>query len=171
MASVSPFFDEYRATYPARQPDLRKQQFTDEVTDLSANSDMVSIEAAPATGMTLGKPQPTNVTDSAKYLWLVTQKDVLGALEFGSSGSATARRRLAHTNLCGGEMAHAGGEMWFRGPSSIWMTGGSGRYPPTTASELEAIATAFAAAGYSVRSAGWDVEINRPARVFRGDDV
>lgn len=171
MASASPFFDEYRATYPARQPDLQKQRFADEVTDLSSNGDIVFVETAPTNGMTLGKPQPTNVTDPAKYLWLVTPKELLGALEFGSSGRATARRRLAHTNLSGGKIAHAGGEMWFPGPSSVWMTGGSGRYPPATAIELEAIATAFAAAGYSVRSAGWDVEINRPARVFRGDDV
>jgi len=171
MASASPFFDDYRSAYPARQPNLEKQQFADESTDLSANSDIVSLEAAPATGMTLGKPQPKNVTDSAKYLWLVTHEDVLGALEFGVSGNATTRRRLAHTNLSGGQDAHAGGEMWFRGHSSIWMTGGSGRYPPTTATELEATVAAFTEAGYAVRCAGWDAEVNMPARIFRGDEV
>lgn len=169
MASASPFFDHYRAAFPARAPNLTKQQFADEVTDLSGNSDIVSLEVAPATGMTLGKPQPGSVIDSAKYLWLVTCETVPAALEYGTSGSRTTRRRLAHTNLCGGENAHAGGEMWFQGHSSIWMTGASGRYPPATERELEVLVSAFATAGYSVRSAGWDAETNTPARVFRGD--
>ena len=169
MASASPFFDKYRAAFPARPPDLTKQQFADEVTDLSENSDIVSLEAAPATGMALGNPRSGSLTDSAKYLWLVTRGEVPAALEYGPSGSRTTRRRLAHTNLCGGENAHAGGEMWFRGHSSIWMTGGSGRYPPATEGELEAIVSAFATAGYAVRSAGWDSETNMPARMFRGD--
>lgn len=169
MASASPFFDDYRVAYPSRAPNLLKQQFADEVVDLTSNDDIVSLDTAPADGMTLGKPQTGNVTDQTKYLWLVTSSDVLAALEHGASGRATMRGRLAHTNLCGGKNAHAGGEMWFRAHSSIWMTGGSGRYGPSTASELDAVALAFTVAGYAVRSAGWDQEVNAPARLFRGD--
>lgn len=169
MASASPFFEEYRAAYPARPPDLRRQQFADELKDLSGNNDILAVEVAPATGITLGRPQPGNVIDSAKYLWLITPEDVCAAPEFGKSGRETNRGRLAHTNLSGGGEAHAGGEMWFHGHSSIWMTGGSARYQPATESELNAVVEAFKTAGYAVRSAGWDTEAGKPARVFRGN--
>lgn len=134
---------------------------------MTKNDDIFSVTTAPAEGMRLGTPQFGNMTDRTKYLWLVTPSDVLAGLEHGDSGLSTSRRYLAHTNLSGGKETHAGGELWFPGHSSIWMTGGSGRYPPRSPEELDAVKQSFIDAGYDVRCAGWDYEVGRPSRVFR----
>lgn len=105
------------------------------------------------------------------YLWLIKPDDVVGALEEGATGQLTARKRLAHTNLCGATAAHCGGELWFRDGRAIWVTGGSSRFPPRDASELSTIVDAFRTSGYAVCSCGWDTENDIPARFFRGQDM
>lgn len=60
--------------------------------------------------------------------------------------------------------------MWFQDPRSVWLNGGSGRFPPQSASELEEAVEAFIAAGYRVASGGWDKESGKAARFFRGNE-
>lgn len=116
-------------------------------------------------------PEPPTPGDKERcHLFLVTAEDVLAALESGTSGKSTSRGRLAHTNLCGGGEAHVGGEIWWRDEGAIWLTGGSGRFPPRSEVELNDVAIAFAAAGYDVCNCGWDEETQSPLRVFRGNE-
>ena len=73
-----------------------------------------------------------------------------------------------HTNLTGGQEAHCGGEAWFSSSERLILNGASGRHPPKDQSELQEVVEAFEAAGYEVRSFGWDEEVDRPMRVARG---
>lgn len=144
------------------------QRFKDEVLDLTSGSDVFSLPIAPAASTDFSNGHPPS--QSAKHLWLITPEDVPVALEEGTSGASTQRGYLAHTNLCGAAHAHSGGEAWFRDSFSVWLTGGSGRYPPGTEDELKSVVEAFVASGYRVSCCGWDSELNRPARLFRGDE-
>jgi hypothetical protein len=51
------------------------------------------------------------------------------------------------------------------------LNGGSGRYPPRSAEELDDVAKAFKAIGYKVAHMGWDAGTNAPARYLRGDPL
>lgn len=172
MTPASPHFDAYRAKHDEQPPDLQKQRFADEVHDLSGNADVGSVVVPPVAAVLRGEPRRDWTSrPAATHIWLVLYEDVRLALEEGTSGRTTARGRLAHTNLSGGSPAFAGGELWFRDESSVWLTGGSGRYPPRSAEELDDLSAAYRAAGFTVCCAGWDSEIAGPARIFRGDDV
>jgi hypothetical protein len=100
-------------------------------------------------------------------LWVIGPEKIPHALEF-LPDVAFHRGYLSHTNLTGGAPAHSGGELWFTTASSIVINGGSGRYPPRSPEELEAVAAAFKGVGFQVASMGWDEEINAPARYLRG---
>ena len=168
---ASPFFSRYRSTFEAREPNLERQKHEDELTDVSGRDDVVSLTVAPIAGARCGTPprKPRSSGDQM-HLWLVGTEDVLVALEEGPSGKSTSRGRLAHTNLSGGRPAHAGGELWFRDEASLWLTGGSSRYPPRSKEELDAIVEGFRSSGYNVCSCGWAEDIAAPARFFRGPE-
>lgn len=171
-APASIQFDHYRQNFVIRTADLTRKQYDDETTDLSANTDVYSLTIAPLECAEVGIPanQPKS-SGSKMYLWLIKPDDVVCALEEGVTGQVTERKRLAHTNLCGANAAHCGGELWFRDGSAIWLTGGSSRFPPRDASELSMIVNAFRMSGYAVCSCGWDTENDIPARFFRGQHV
>jgi hypothetical protein len=160
---ASPHFDEYRAMFPARTPDLSAQRFPDEIVDMSSSQEVSSLVVAPrAGGMTAEKwGDPTT-----KHLWLIAPDDVRVAVENGHLGKTCARGRLAHTNLFGAVVAHGGGEVWFRDETHVWLNGGSGRYPARSAEELESCADGFRKAGYRVCCFGWDAARDAPARVL-----
>lgn len=165
---VDEFFLAYKSEHPAREPDLSNQRFPDEVEDLRGHADVYPIVPAPIAWAVVGVPSAGRGDQGAnKFLWVVGTDDLPSALEAGELGKTRQRGYLAHTNLTGGRPAHAGGEMWFKDDRSIWLTGGSGRYRPRSADELEAIATAFRRAGFVVASCGWDGV--GPARFFRGE--
>jgi hypothetical protein len=169
---ASPQFDSYRNRFGSREPDLSRKQFEDETEDVSTRSDVYSLTLAPFENFVLGEPPNRARSSGTKmHIWLVKVDSVVTALEEGASGLATQRRRLAHSNLSGTNMAHCGGELWFRDDSSIWITGGSSRFPPQSAAELEEIGSAFRRSGYNVCNCGWDNEIDGPARFFRGNDT
>lgn len=130
---------------------------------------MFEASVAPESGIRTGEPGIEYV-DHQRYLWLVTPSHVLVAPEYGPSGLATQRKRLAHTNLSGGAAAHSGGELWYSDERSVRMNGGSSRYEPRSPEELRALAAAFVAAGYRVCCAEWNSELDRPERLFRGTE-
>ena len=63
---------------------------------------------------------------------------------------------LKHTNLTGGEDAYLGGELWFSSQVGLYVSGGSGRYPPANRHQLEEACRVFESFDYSVTSLGWD---------------
>lgn len=166
---ASPCFEDYRARFETRPPDLSRQRFPDEVDDMSGHDDVVSMTVAPAGRVTVGAPKTEGSAGRRMHIWLVTPGDVLVAEEEGAAGRSMQRRSLAHTNLSGGGDAHAGGELWYRDESSLWLTGGSGRYPPRSAAELDDLVASFRSSGYAVCSAGWDHDVAGPSRYFRDD--
>ena len=76
--------------------------------------------------------------------------------------------KLRHTNLTGGGKASIGGEIWFGDMPRIYLSGSSGRYPPERPKHLEDAANLFRSVGFEVLSLGWDEEVDRPQRVWRG---
>ena len=71
-----------------------------------------------------------------------------------------------HTNLTGGGPAYAGGELWFETEESLFVSGGSGRYEPIDAEQLEEAVSVFGAYGYTVTSLGWDISMDKPRRIL-----
>jgi len=74
-----------------------------------------------------------------------------------------------HTNLTGGAPACCGGELWLDAvdPQRIYANGGSGRFTAKSPAHLEDAMSVIESLGFNVVSAGWDIENDRPARVFR----
>jgi len=103
-------------------------------------------------------------------LWVIAVNKVPYILEKGHAGSSLSRGRAAHTNLTGGDAVHCAGELWFRDETSFWLSGGSSRFRPRSAEELEDVVRAFRQAGFKVASFGWDPEAG-PARFLRGEAV
>ena len=69
-----------------------------------------------------------------------------------------------HTNLTGGGEAYLGGELWFASASSLYLSGGSGRYPPIDPAQLEEATAVFESFVYEVTSLGWDYVMDEAKR-------
>lgn len=78
---------------------------------------------------------------------------------------------LHHTNLTGGGQASIGGEIWFDKPSRIYLSGGSGRYPPRDHEHLQAAEELFRAVGFEVVGLGWDIDTGQAMRVWRPQNL
>ena len=72
-----------------------------------------------------------------------------------------------HTNLTGGATAYVGGEMWFSDGENLYLSGGSGRYPPINENHLNDAVKVFESYNYQVVSLGWDTRLNRAGRTLR----
>jgi hypothetical protein len=162
-------FEAYRQKHASRDPDLANMRFADELRQLTTAEGLNELASPPyAPAKTGNPPRRAREAESTKYLWVVAPTTVPFALE-SLPEVRLQRGRLSHTNLTGGGPAHSGGEMWFTEASIIVMNGGSGRYLPRSAEELEDVAKAFKAVGYKVAHMGWDNELQVPARYLRGD--
>lgn len=170
MTTASPVFDPFRATYPARDPDLARQRFPDECRQLKSGEGINDLSIAPTKSFELGVPPGMQVSESiAKYLWVVAPVTVPVAIEQPRPGVVVQRGYLSHTNLTGGAPAHCGGELWFLDDSTIVLNGGSSRYAPRSAAELDSAARGFKSAGYRVATMGWNDETASSNRFLRGD--
>ena len=88
------------------------------------------------------------------YIWVI---DLTGVpYIIGVHLKTLGGERPRHTNLTGDKDAYVGGELWFRTESSLYISGGSGRYPPLCEDQLKDAVTVFEAFGYEVISLGWD---------------
>ncbi|WP_051327015.1 hypothetical protein [Desulfatibacillum aliphaticivorans] len=170
---VSGYFEDHRSVYPARNPDLKRQQYPDEVTQIGAEEGLFEIEFPCPEKIKFGAA-PKSREDEAKamqtkYLWVVAMENVPAALEYCGNGRHFERGRLSHTNLTGGKAAHTAGELWFYDARTVVINGGSSRYKPRNSEELASAAQAFRDAGFSVASMGWDNETAREFRFLRGE--
>ena len=57
--------------------------------------------------------------------------------------------------------------MWFSDSENLYMSGGSGRYPPTSENHLNDAVRVFESYNYRVASLGWDPRWNRARRTLR----
>lgn len=166
---IDKHLETYRDRWPARAFDSTRVGGSDELRDVTDSEEVARFSVAPAAAWSEGRPPVGGFGDGeTKFLWVIRTDDMPYARESGSLGaSIEGRKKLAHTNLTGGAAAHCGGELWFGSGTRIWLTGGSGRYPPRCKEELGHVESALRQAGYEVHSAGWSDELRGPARYFR----
>ena len=102
---------------------------------------------------------------SSRYLWVIDTRGIPYILE---SAIPTISSEPKHTNLTGGDEAYLGGELWFASSTELFISGGSGRYPPVDATQLEEAAQVFRSFGYGATSLGWDCQRDEARRTFVG---
>ena len=155
--------DAFRHRHHPRPPEFIR--FCREALQLNLSDGLRLLGPAPVTGFAHGTP-PSSSTDSEanRYLWVIDTGGIPYIIE--SPVAALGSELPKHTNLTGGNDAYLGGEMWFASSMALYVSGGSGRYPPVDGNQLEEAVRVFDAFGYHVISLGWDQSTGRPRRVL-----
>ena len=123
--------------------------------------------ARPVQDIKLGKPPPkAGDVGVNTYIWVIDDEGIRYVIEQSIDGRPNPPK---HTNLTGGEEAYVGGELWFSSDTSIYLSGGSGRYPPRNELELEDIVRVFESYGYTVTSLGLNNITKRANRHYDED--
>ncbi len=163
MSLVLPALDDFRSGYDLRPPEFIQHQR--EVVQLDLHSGLRLLEPAPALGISVGTPPSSIADDPAnRYLWVIDERGIPYIIE--SPIAAIDHELPKHTNLTGGGDAYLGGEIWFSSSISIYISGGSGRYPPLCGLQLEGATQVFSGFGYNVTSLGWDENAGRALRLL-----
>ena len=150
--------------YPERIP--QKTCLPDEIIPLSSADGVRTLEPAPAENVRLGAPPASRRRRGENtYLWVIDYQGIPYIIERGlpSLGGNPPK----HTNLTGGAAAYIGGEMWFSDSENLYLSGGSGRYPPISENHLNDAVRVFESYNYRVASLGWDPRWNRARRTLR----
>ena len=153
MRKRSVTVDEFRVSYPPCEP--RRVGYHDP-REWIALPCLARLHRAPASGVMTGG-EPPRYRDGPtvhRYIWVIDSTGIPYILEFGQS--TPAGHVPKHSNLTGGMPASMGGEMWFETRCSLFLSGGSGRYPPRNEQQLADAATVFEDYGYAVCSLGWE---------------
>ena len=112
---------------------------------------------APVDGFRPGFPPRQRGGESAnRYLWVIDDRGIPYILE--APLPILQHNLPKHTNLTAGGRAYLGGELWFSDHESMYVSGGSGRYPPADERQLADAVDVFRSYGYTVTSLGWDIE-------------
>ena len=101
-----------------------------------------------------------------RYLWVISDSGIPYIKEASVYGLNSQLPK--HTNLTGGQPAYIGGELWFAGQDRLFVSGGSGRYPPINEGQLEEAVRVFEAYRYAVISLGWDEDTRKAKRTYGG---
>jgi hypothetical protein len=152
-------------THPPQPPRIAPEN-GDQHRLLRPQDGLFALAAPPVAGPVTGR----RGTPDGRYLWVMSPAAIPAILETVPHVQPPLQSGVAkHTNLTGGGDASCGGEMWVDAvnPGRLHITGGSGRYPPRSPAELNDAVLVLERLGFSVNSAGWDVDVDRPARVFR----
>ena len=124
------------------------------------------LESAPATDILTGRPPLSqNESGCCRYLWVIDAKGIPYIIE--SPIKAMGYQMPKHSNLTGGREAYLGGEMWFASQESLYISGGSGRYPPSDEQQLREAAEVFESFDYAVESLGWDKDTGYARRYMQ----
>jgi len=148
----------YRARYESRPPQ-RASATSNEDVHLSTSDGVEYLHVAPCEHSQHGEPPLERGGGTNTHLWVIDEDGIPYILEQPAERIGQSPK---HTNLA--MRAHAGGELWFRDSKSITISGGSGRFPPRSAEELELIAEVFRSYEYKTQSLGWDAETQTPLR-------
>ena len=161
-------FGEYIQSFDKREPNLQRLEHNDELQKFSEVDGVREFCYAPIYGIEIGKP-PIGMTKRGDntYLWVITDEGIPYLLEEGNAGRSLNRGRASHTNLTGNQEAYCGGEIWFAGEDTVWISGGSSRFQPRDSNELNTVQKLFEACNYKVTNFGWDDETDRPVRFMR----
>ena len=153
--------EDFRRKYDPRDP-IRPQVEDWEIRQLSPKDGLNLLGPAPAIGVEFGAP-PTGIGDGrSRYLWII---DTTGIPYIFERPLETLVGNLPkHSNLSGGSAAYVGGELWFITGHEIYISGGSGRYPPRNQYQLEDACDVFESFNYNVNSLGWDGQAGRAKR-------
>ena len=154
MSASNRTLDVFRNRRQLRSPRFIRDRL--ETVRVGADDGVRLLEHAPATDILIGHP-PTVIEpeDSLhRYLWIIDARGIPYIIE--RPLPATGGNLPKHTNLTGGGEAYVGGELWFTSSESMYLSGGSGRYPPTSEPQLDEAVEVFESFGYSVISLGWD---------------
>ena len=152
----------FRNKYPEQLPQVHCEPHT--LVRLSERHGVRLLQRAPASGVQFGTPPSASGDGSNRYLWVIDRRGIPYIIEQHLSDIGCEPK---HTNLTGGETAYLGGELWFKDSGSLFVSGGSGRYPPANVGQLNDAVKVFASYGYSVTSLGWNDGHGRAARELR----
>ena len=142
---------DFRSLYQLRAPCYPRGRIESQCRQISGYQ---LLKEAPATNFQQGYPP---LSDDEKgthtYIWVIDSRGVPYIIEAGTPELEWEPPK--HTNLTGGREAYVGGELWFRSDGYLFVSGGSGRYPPLSERQLEDVVKVFEAFDYEVRSLGW----------------
>ena len=156
---------EFRERYFEQSPSSRVDYRPRELVKLSERHGVRQLQPSPAYDVQLGGP-PTFRGDrgSNRYLWVINLQGIPYIIERPLSDIDGFDPK--HTNLTGGEDAYLGGELWFSDNAHLFVSGGSGRYPPVDANQLMDAVRVFESYHYRVTSLGWDFKNDRAWREY-----
>ena len=155
MVSISTYaLDAFRSRHFLRPPGSGLIGGQQDTIQLEENDGFRLLALAPASNVLYGAPPSPRAEEVNTYLWVIDANGIPYVLE--APILAIGRAYPKHTNLTGGAEAFLGGEMWFTSGMALYISGGSGRYPPRDATQLEEAVQVFESFGYVVTSLGWD---------------
>lgn len=154
--------DRFRGRYGLRPPG-RTPEPTERLR-LTAAYGLRMLDSAPAPrDVSLGSPPSGRDSRGRnRYLWVIDSSGVPWILECRMP--ILGDKEPKHTNLTGGGTAYIGGELWYRSLCEMYVSGGSGRYPPEDETQLDDAVCVFRGFGYGVTSLGWDRGTERASR-------
>lgn len=153
-------FTEFKACYLLRAPEFAGEESESKL--LGAEEGFRYLLPAPAKDIKTGTPPRSREPVPHTYLWVIDSQGIPYVLNVPSLflGDKVPK----HTNLTGGAEAYVGGELWFATADSLYVSGGSGRYPPESPKQLEDACIVFRSFNYNVHSLGWDDGLHRAKR-------
>lgn len=151
MTSAPQALADFKNRYSLRSPCYPQGRIESECQQIAG---FRLLKQAPATGFQAGfPPLARNQRGTNTYIWVIDPKGVPYIIEAAIEELGWDPPK--HTNLTGDGKAYVGGELWFRDASFLFVSGGSGRYPPCSEGQLHDVIGVFNAFGYEVRSLGW----------------
>ena len=129
---------------------------------------MRRLQEAPVSRVRLGRP-PKQLKyavelESNTYIWVIDGSGIPYVIEVPMS--VLDNKEPKHTNLTGGGKAYVGGQLWFHSECCMYISGGSGRFPPLDHTQLEAVVEVFESFRYAVRSLGWNHVTGQARRIL-----
>ena len=175
IESVSSLNDTDRREFLREYPPVSYRQPRDggswpdyELEPVTESDGLRHLTTPPVDPLVRGSPR-LDLKDDGKncHLWVVDERGLPYILQ--NPIHRLGPNPLKHTNVTGAGKASLGGELWFDDPSTIYVSGSSGRYPPRDAEQLRRAEALFRSAGYAVMSFGWDEETKRPRKILPPD--
>ena len=162
-STATPALDHFRGRYTPRPP-AKPDDNPHESTGIEPRDGLAFLPPAPASGVKFGNPKKPEEDVRNTYLWVIDHRGIPYLIECPMA--VLRGNRPKHTNLTGGGPAYIGGELWFSDARSIFVSGGSGRFPPLDERQLDAAVYVFSSFSYTVRSLGWNPGTGRARRIL-----